>query len=64
MLAKLPAGSPHQLRRYNHGNVTLLYCVQEGTIHLLSIRDHQMREFDLLEHWQATTEAPDFQAQQ
>ncbi len=64
MLAKLPAGSPHQLRRYDHGMVSLLYCVHEEAIHLLSIRDHQMREFDLLEHWQATTAAPDFQAQQ
>lgn len=58
-LAALPAGAPHALREYLHGNYLMLYTVVEASpeanacVYLLSIRHHRQLSFDFARHWPA-----------
>ena len=56
-LAALPAGAPHALREYLHGDYLLLYSVMDAsaqtqaTVYLLSIRHHRQLSFDFAKLW-------------
>jgi plasmid stabilization system protein ParE len=57
LLAAMPAGAPHALREYLHGDYLMLYLVEdaspnaEATVHLLSIRHHRQLSFDFALLW-------------
>lgn len=56
-LAALPAGAPHALREYLHGDYLMLYTVVDAsaeaaaTVYLLSIRHHRQLSFDFAGLW-------------
>lgn len=52
-LAALPAGAPHALRVYLHGDYLMLYAASEAdaTVYLLSIRHHRQLSFDFAKLW-------------
>lgn len=56
-LAALPAGAPHALREYLHGDYLILYtvvdaCAQASAcVYLLSIRHHRQLSFDFARLW-------------
>ncbi len=56
-LAVLPAGTPHALREYLHGNYLMLYSVvdasahAQATVYLLSIRHHRQLSFGFARLW-------------
>jgi plasmid stabilization system protein ParE len=57
LLAAMPAGAPHALREYLHGDYLMLYLVEdespktEGTVVLLTIRHHRELSFDFARLW-------------
>ncbi|MDM0071058.1 type II toxin-antitoxin system RelE/ParE family toxin [Variovorax sp. J31P207] len=55
-LAALPAGAPHALREYLHGDYLMLYAAAEAdaTVYLLSIRHHRQLSFDFARLWPGT----------
>ncbi len=52
-LAALPAGAPHALREYLHGDTLMLYTASESdaTVTLLSVRHHRQLSFDFARLW-------------
>jgi hypothetical protein len=48
LLARLPAGAPHALREYLHGDYLILYAPidADSTVYLLSIRHHRQLMFE------------------
>ena len=57
LLAAMPAGAPHALREYLHGDYLMLYLVKdaspktEATVVLLTIRHHRQLSFDFARLW-------------
>jgi hypothetical protein len=57
LLAAMPAGAPHALREYLHGDYLMLYLVEdaspktEATVVLLTIRHHRQLSFDFARLW-------------
>jgi plasmid stabilization system protein ParE len=57
LLAAMPAGAPHALREYLHGDYLMLYLVEdaspktEATVYLLTIRHHRQLSFDFYGLW-------------
>lgn len=51
LLRRWDAESLQRLRLYQCGTFSLLYCVHEGAVHLLSIREQARLEIDLLDFW-------------
>ena len=57
LLAAMPAGAPHALREYLHGDYLMLYLVEdaspkaEATVYLLTIRHHRQLSFDFARLW-------------
>ncbi len=57
LLAAMPAGAPHALREYLHGDYLILYLVKdaspkaEATVVLLTIRHHRQLSFDFARLW-------------
>lgn len=53
LLAAMPAGAPHALREYLHGDHLLFYAVMESqeTVVLLTIRHHRQMSFDFARLW-------------
>ena len=57
LLAGMPAGAPHALREYLHGDYLMLYLVEdaspktEATVYLLTIRHHRQLSFDFARLW-------------
>jgi plasmid stabilization system protein ParE len=57
LLAAMPAGAPHALREYLHGDYLMLYLVEdaspnaEATVHLLTIWHHRQLSFDFERLW-------------
>jgi plasmid stabilization system protein ParE len=57
LLAAMPAGAPHALREYLHGDYLMLYLVEdaspkaEATVVLLTIRHHRELSFDFARLW-------------
>ena len=60
LLAEMPAGAPHALREYLHGDYLMLYLVEdaspkaEATVYLLTIRHHLQLTFDFYGLWPNT----------
>ena len=60
LLAEMPAGAPHALREYLHGDYLMLYLVEdaspkaEATVYLLTIRHHRQLTFDFYGLWPNT----------
>jgi hypothetical protein len=57
LLTAMPAGAPHALREYLHGDYLMLYLVKdaspkaEATVVLLTIRHHRELSFDFARLW-------------
>jgi plasmid stabilization system protein ParE len=53
LLAAMPAGAPHALREYLHGDHLMLYAAMEAqkTVVLLTIRHHRQLSFDFARLW-------------
>jgi plasmid stabilization system protein ParE len=53
LLAAMPAGAPHALREYLHGDYLVLYAAMEAqeTVVLLTIRHHRQLSFDFARLW-------------
>jgi plasmid stabilization system protein ParE len=53
LLAAMPAGAPHALREYLHGDYLMLYATMEAqkTVVLLTIRHHRQLSFDFARLW-------------
>ena len=53
LLAAMPAGAPHALREYLHGDCLVLYVAMEAqkTVVLLTIRHHRQLSFDFERLW-------------
>jgi hypothetical protein len=57
LLAAMPAGAPHALREYLHGDYLMLYLVEdaspnaEATVYLLTIWHHRQLSFDFARLW-------------
>jgi plasmid stabilization system protein ParE len=53
LLAAMPAGAPHALREYLHGDYLMLYAAMEAqeTVVLLTIRHHRQLSFDFARLW-------------
>jgi hypothetical protein len=49
----MPAGAPHALREYLHGDYLVLYAAMEAqeTVVLLTIRHHRQLSFDFARLW-------------
>lgn len=60
LLAEMPAGAPHALREYLHGDYLMLYLVEdaspkaEATVYLLTIRHNRQLTFDFYGLWPNT----------
>jgi hypothetical protein len=57
LLAAMPAGAPHALREYLHGDYLMLYLVEDAStkaevrVYLLTIRHHRQLSFDFTRLW-------------
>jgi plasmid stabilization system protein ParE len=53
LLVAMPAGAPHALREYLHGDYLMLYATMEAqkTVVLLTIRHHRQLSFDFARLW-------------
>jgi plasmid stabilization system protein ParE len=57
LLTAMPAGAPHALREYLHGDYLMLYLVEdaspkaEATVVLLTIRHNRQLSFDFARLW-------------
>ena len=57
LLAAMPAGAPHALREYLHGDYLMLYLVEdaspkaEAKVYLMTIRHHRQLSFDFARLW-------------